>query len=123
MRLMGTADFGRRRVDLAIIDARRNLSGVCMRWYTIILELHRFLYLPSSRGVVNHGNREGTAPDSLVCSAGALPKRCKLVDAMQKPCYVAWDHRLFGPRIVNAADGVCALAVFLLVSWLSGLLF
>ena len=26
------ADFGRRRVGTAVIDARRNLSGVCGRW-------------------------------------------------------------------------------------------
>ena len=32
------ADFGRRSVG----DARRNLSGVCCRWYPIIFDLHRF---------------------------------------------------------------------------------
>ena len=31
------ADFGRRRVSPAVIDARRNLSGVCGRWYPIII--------------------------------------------------------------------------------------
>ena len=36
------ADFGRRRVSPAVIDARRNLSGVCGRWYPIVLDLHRF---------------------------------------------------------------------------------
>ena len=36
------ADFGRRRVGHAVIDARRNLSGVCGRWYPVILDLHRF---------------------------------------------------------------------------------
>ena len=36
------ADFGRRRVSPAVIDARRNLSGVCGRWYPVILDLHRF---------------------------------------------------------------------------------
>ena len=36
------ADFGRRRVSDAVIDARRNLSGVCGRWYPVILDLHRF---------------------------------------------------------------------------------
>ena len=29
------ADFGRRRVGNAVIDARRNLSGVCGRWYPV----------------------------------------------------------------------------------------
>ena len=37
------ADFGRGRVGPAVIDARRNLSGVCGRWYPVILDLHRFL--------------------------------------------------------------------------------
>ena len=36
------ADSGRRRVGNAVIDARRNLSGVCGRWYPVILDLHRF---------------------------------------------------------------------------------
>ena len=31
------ADFGRRRVSPAVIDARRNLSGVCGRWYPVFL--------------------------------------------------------------------------------------
>ena len=38
------ADFGHRRVSNAVIDARRNLSGVCGRWYPVILDLQRFLY-------------------------------------------------------------------------------
>ena len=38
------ADFGRRRVGNAVIDARRNLSGVCSRWYPVILDLHRFFH-------------------------------------------------------------------------------
>ena len=38
------ADFGRRRVDPAFIDARRDLSGVCRRWYPIILDLHHFFF-------------------------------------------------------------------------------
>ena len=37
-----SADFGRRRVGNAVIDARRNLSGVCGRWYPFVLDLHRF---------------------------------------------------------------------------------
>ena len=31
------ADFGRRRVGNLVVDARRNLSGVCNRWYPVIL--------------------------------------------------------------------------------------
>ena len=47
------ADFGRWRVGPAVIDARRNLSGVCGRWYPVLLDLHRF-FIAISRGVVNH---------------------------------------------------------------------
>ena len=38
----GAADFGRRRVDHAVIDARRDLSGGCSRWYPVLLDLHKF---------------------------------------------------------------------------------
>ena len=37
------ADFGRRRVPFHVIDARRNLVGVCNRWYPVVRHLHRFL--------------------------------------------------------------------------------
>ena len=48
------ADFGRRSViSLPVIDARRNLSGVCGRWYPVILDLHRF-FIAVARAVVNH---------------------------------------------------------------------
>ena len=63
------ADFGRRRVGDAVIDARRNLSGACCRWYPVILDHHRF-FIAISRAVVNHAGRDGTAPDPLVWSAG-----------------------------------------------------
>ena len=36
------ADYGRRRVDFLVIDACRNLAGVCGRWYPVVLKLHRF---------------------------------------------------------------------------------
>ena len=71
------ADFGRRVVDFLVIDARRNFAGVCGRWYPVILELHRF-FMAISRAVVNHDDGAGTAPDPLVWSAGALPKRSRV---------------------------------------------
>ena len=52
------AEFGRCRVDLAVIDARRNLSGVCRRWYPIHWELHRF-FIANSRVVAKHDGGEG----------------------------------------------------------------
>ena len=36
------ADFGRRRVPVRVIDARRNLVGVCSRWFPVVCHLHRF---------------------------------------------------------------------------------
>ena len=68
------ADFGRGRVPWWIIDARRNLSGVCSRWRPIVLVLHRF-FIAISRALVNHGDGTGTALDPLVWSAGRAPKR------------------------------------------------
>ena len=76
------AEFGCRRVSGAVIDARRNLSGVCGRWYPVILDLHRF-FIAISQAVVNHDGGDGTAPDPLVWSAGALPKRRRLVHAVR----------------------------------------
>ena len=38
------ADYGRRRVGNVVIDARRNLSGVCGRWYPVLLDFHRFFH-------------------------------------------------------------------------------
>ena len=76
------ADFGRRRVSPAVIDARRHLHGVCRRWYPVLLDLHRF-FVAISRAVVNHDGFGGTAPDPLVWSAGSLPKRRRLVHAVR----------------------------------------
>ena len=76
------ADFGRRRIGNAVIDARRNLSGVCGRWYPVILDLHRF-FITISRTVVNHDGLGGTAPNPLVWSAGGTGPFCL-------------DHLVFG---------------------------
>ena len=81
------ADFGRRRVSPAVIDARRNLSRVCGLWYPFILDLHRF-FIAISRTVVSHNGLGGTAPDPLVWSAGALNKRRRLV-------FAVWGQGLF----------------------------
>ena len=66
---------------------RRNLSGVCGRWYTVLVDLHRFL-IAISRAVVNHDGREGIAPDPLVLSAGALSKRRRLVHAVRNRAFL-----------------------------------
>ena len=68
------ADFGRRGVPWWVIDARRNLSGVCSRWRPVVLVLHRF-FIAISTAVVNHDDGTGTSIDPLVWSAGSAPER------------------------------------------------
>ena len=101
------ADFGRRGVSPAVIDARRNLSGVCGHWYPVILDLHRF-FIAISRAVVNHDGREGTAPDPLVWSAGARPKRRRLVHAVR-------NHLVFGMGVGSIFLHLLSLLMILLV--------
>ena len=93
------ADFGRGSVGHAVIDARRNLSGVCGRWYPVILDLHRF-FIAISRAVVNHDGLGGTAPDPLVWSAGARPKRRRLVHAVRDRAM------LLGPLAIWDSDWI-----------------
>ena len=76
------ADFGRRRVGPGVIDARRKLSGVCGRWYPVLLDLHRF-FIAFSRTVVNHDEFGGAAPNPMVWSAGSLPQRRGIVHAVR----------------------------------------
>ena len=85
------ADFGRRSVGDPVIDARRDLSEVCGRWYPVLLDLHRF-FIAVSRAVVNHDGHSGTAPDLVVWSAGAHPKRRRLVHAVRDRAFLpaAW---------------------------------
>ena len=89
------ADFGRRRVGNAVIDARRNLSGVCGRWYPVVLDLHR-IFIAVARAVVDHDGRSGAASDSLVWSAGARPKRRRPLCAVRDRAFLPgppgfWD--------------------------------
>ena len=107
------ADFGRKRVGNAVIDARRNLSGVCGRLYPVVLDLHRF-FIVISEAVVNHDKHDGTAPDPLSWSAGALPQEAsvpfgpgidswrsgRFIGAMMRgitlrfvPCSIGANHR------------------------------
>ena len=115
------ADLGRRRVGNAVIDARRNLSGVCGRWYPAIL--HRF-FIAISRVVVNHDGRDGTAPDPSVWSAGALTKRRRLVHAVRDRAFLPGPLATRDSEWVNVpasaigADDV-ATGPTLQVSWLS----
>ena len=120
------ADFGRRRVGNAVTDARRNLSGVRGRWYPVILDLHRF-FIAISRAVVNHDGRDGTVPDPLVWSAGAHPKRRRLVHAVRDRAFLPGPPGIGDSEWVNVpASVICAedIALWpytpgLLVKWVS----
>ena len=104
------AHFGRRRVDLEVIDSRRNFAGVCCRWCPVVLELHRF-FIAISRAVVNHVGGAGTALDPLVWSAGALPKMRRLVHAVRDHAFFSLDQRALG----MVSGSLCLLHLSLLV--------
>ena len=54
-------DFGRRRVDVEVIDARRGCVCACMTWYLVVRDLHRF-FVAVSRATVNDDGEEGYCP-------------------------------------------------------------
>ena len=127
------ADFGRRRVGPAVIDARRNLSGVCGRWYPVVLDLHRF-FIAISRAVVDHDGNEGIALDPVVWSAGALPKRRRLAHAVRDLAMLPgppaiWESAWVNVRAGDWVDGLVAVISpedvahwpYLLVFWSNGL--
>ena len=104
------ADFGHRRVSPVVIDARRNFSGVCGRWYPVILDLHRF-FIAIARVVVNLDGGHGTAADRLVWCAGSLPKRPRITHAVRDFAFLpgpvdVWDGNWvsFGVSGVTAED-------------------
>ena len=123
------ADFGRRRVGPAVIDARRNLSGVCSRWYPVVHDLHRF-FIAISRAVVNHDGFAGTAPDPMVWSAGSLPKRRRLVHAVRNlallpgPPAIWLGDWVAGPFVAVCDDDIAQRPYspslfFFLIKWVS----
>ena len=62
---------------------------------SVILDLQRF-FIAISRAVVNHDGWDGSAPDPLVWSAGALPKRRRLVHAVRDQALLARATLLSG---------------------------
>ena len=120
------ADFGRGRVGPADIDARCNLFGVCGIWYPVLLDLHRF-FIAISRAVVDHDGFGGTAPDPMVWSAGALPKRRRIVHAVRDLAMLPGPPALWlgewvaGPSVALGADDVAQWPYTpgLLVKWVS----
>ena len=57
-----------------------------------------------SRAAVNHDGRGGTAPDPLVWSAGALPKRRQLVHAVRDRAFLP------GPPAIGVSEWVAVPA-------------
>ena len=73
---------GEGTVEPGVIDARRNISGVCWCGYPVVLELHRF-FIAISRAVVNDDESAGTNLQPLVWSAGGPPKKRRIVHAVR----------------------------------------
>ena len=120
------ADFGRRTVGPGVIDAGRNLSGVCGRWCPVLLDLHGF-FIAISGAVVNHDEFGGTAPDPLVWSAGSLPKRRRIAHAVRNLAMLPGPPALWigewvaSPAVALNADDVAQWPYTpgLLVKWVS----
>ena len=54
------ADFGRRRVDFPVVDARRDLARACGQWYPVVQDLHRSFHCYPMTG-------NSSRPFSLFC--------------------------------------------------------
>ena len=122
------ADFGRRRVGNAVIDARRNLSGVCNRWYPVLLDLHRFFIAISLEVWSIMMVVLVLLLILLVWSAGAHPKRRRLVHAVRDRAFLPGPPGLWDSDWVNipasaiSAADIDTLALCtpgLLVKWVS----
>ena len=113
-----------RRVPWWVIDARRNLSGVCSRWRPVVLVLHRF-FIAISRAVVNHDGGVGTSINPLVWSAGSAPKRRRV--AVRNRAFLPGPHDLwFGSWITVAVTPISCryfevwpYSVGMLVKWVA----
>ena len=93
------------------------------------MDLHRF-FIAISRAVVNHDDSAGTAPDPLVWSAGALPKRRRLDHAVRNyamlpgpaPIWTSFSVCVL-PAAVTAEDGnAWSCSVGILVKWVAFLI-
>ena len=67
------ADLGRLRQEDDVIIARRDFLRARRYWYTIILDLHKFM-VAISRIEVNLDGYGGTAPDAMVWDRGGIVK-------------------------------------------------
>ena len=102
------ADFGRRRVPVRVIDARMNFVGVCNRWYPVVCHFHRF-FCGYCQGCSQYDDSGGAAPNPLVWSAGSLPKRKGVVDAVRNFAFLPGLVGIWGGDWVSFA--VCGITV------------
>ena len=103
------ADLGRRGVDAAVTDSRRHLVQACRYWYPIVYDLHRF-FLAIARAAVNDDGLGGIAPNPLVWSVGSLPKRRRVIEAVEDFATLPgsgalWDGGWFDWPQVSVTDG------------------
>ena len=77
------ADFGRRGVPVDVTDCRGDLVQACQHWYHIVCDLHRFFIAIAWAAVTDDG-LGGSACNPLVWSAGSLPNRRKIVEAVRE---------------------------------------
>ena len=122
--LTGWATMLLMRLLTLVVGGLVMLSLVCGRWYPVLVDFHRF-FIAIARAVVNHDGREGTAPDPLVWSAGALPKRRSWFMRFETghSCLDLW-HLAFGmvSKFLHLLSVLRTLLVglFPLVSWFNG---
>ena len=120
------ADFDRCTVDFPVIDARRNVAGSVGGGIQLSGSASLFL-IAISRAVVFHVDGAGTALDPLVWSAGALPKRRRLVHAVRVMLLVPgpagiWDGEwiALAAAPITADDvGTCPHSVWIWVKWVA----
>ena len=92
----------------------------------VVIDFHRF-FIATSRAVVNRDGSGGTAPDPLVWSAGALPKRRRFVHAVRDLSMLSgptavWDSEWFNvPASAVTAEDVAhwPYTIGLLVKWVA----
>ena len=91
-----------------MLRVRRNLSGVCGRWYPVILDLHLF-FIAISRAVVNHDGVAGTALDPMVWSVGGAPQRRRVEHAVRDRAFLPGPAGIWGGEwgVVAATHITC----------------
>ena len=102
------------------------MFGVCSRWCLVLLDLHRF-FIAISWAVVDLDGIDGTAPGPMVWSAGALPKRRRIVHAVRDLALLPGPPALWlgdwvaGPAVAIGADDVAQWLYTpgLLIKWVS----